>query len=1306
MKRIKKSKILYGLTIFTAALTIIGVVNYNRTFAAEKESLGIRIIGTTDIHGQLSSTDYELNEDKSIGGLARVADLIRQTKSELPVENTITVDTGDTLFDYTTEYIYSEYPDEIQPIYKAMTMVGYDAITLGNHDFDYGYDYILKQLKGTGLMDITVVSNVTDSKSGEYPFLENMLITREVETSKGNKVEVKIGIIGQTIPTLTGKTHSYAGILKGEDMVTNAKTQAAKLKEMGADIIVAVSHTGIGPENPEPNYKNVAYALTKIEDIDVVVSGHEHNLFPTSDMTSAYYDLPEVDKKTFLINGKNVIMAGDRGSSIGVVDLTLEVRDDGFRITDRNSEIRKVTKNNTKEDPRIISLFEGYDNELMQYTTDVIGVAGKDELIQNYYGLLGDNAAIQLLNDSKISYALDYIVKNAPEYTDYPIIAASTYESYGLESVNNFVSISDEITESDLAKLQSYNDYIYVYTISGKQLKEWLEWSASAYETTQFKNDWADKTMSTLMNETGLKSLIREEWINDWSGFYIFDGIDYVINPGFEPRYDVSGNKISLNNRVRSITYNGKEVTDETKLIIATNKITKPTVANRGVENQAIYKSFNRSQTVLADYVRHLSGSGSIIPQVDYNWKLDVPYDYQFITKAPYYGHDLMTKSPWYEKYLTEKEQYRYYIGSYKLDNKDLVGPHIVAIQGVSSPTASPYNVEVVAFDQSEIVSLRFMKGEYDINHSGWVAARKIVDRTFEVVDNGSYTIYAEDIHGNKTIKTIIIDNFSDNLLGIPTTEKYTNRKSNIKGTAEPGATIVFNAYTGTYKGKVGTNGKFSYPLPSQPSASTVTIYVIDEKTGVEGEKITVPVHRTGPNQPLISLVNNSSPYITGNTNDNDGTVIAIIDSKVYLSKDGAKELYETNLEMFDPSLEIVETDFKVTSDGYFALLIPSLEAGQSVQIYNLDHVSRNSRVLNTSVKETVPNAPIVNEVSNIEKSITGYVPSKSNKIYEVRLVIASNEYTTKTDTTGMFSFQFSDQLYPGQIIKISATDYKNGTKRTSYQQEVIVNDIENYIRTSSTVLTINNVKQSSFMITGDSLDSKTVYLAIAYPSIETFSNQLYMLEADEFDRYRYSIEEEMPIGTKIYVMTRFTDGKILLANKSEILPPIPETPLLLTEVTNADKRVQVIAGQDLVINLTIGTNTYETSEYIYDEANDQYIYTIETDRDVSGTDVVITATNAGGTSTPYTTKLIKSAPDQPQVNPIVAGKKTITGKVEVLDEKTTVFAKIGKKTYEGSVDKDGKFTIEIPKQKKDTTIKIWGSNKAGRGPLIKVIVG
>jgi 2',3'-cyclic-nucleotide 2'-phosphodiesterase/3'-nucleotidase len=246
-----KLKISIAATMITAA-AFIGSIWGGKDFklqeaeaaALTNDTVDMRIIGTTDLHGQLNSKDYELGTDYNNGGLARVSDLITKIRGELPAGNSLTLDAGDVLYDYTTEYIFGQDQEALQPIYKAMAKIGYDAITLGNHDFDYGYDYIQRQLIESGLKNITVVSNVTDSKNGSYPFLENMLITKKMKTKSGKEVEIKVGIIGQTIPYLTSKTQSYIGILKTEDMVINAQNEAKKLKEMGADIVIALSHTG------------------------------------------------------------------------------------------------------------------------------------------------------------------------------------------------------------------------------------------------------------------------------------------------------------------------------------------------------------------------------------------------------------------------------------------------------------------------------------------------------------------------------------------------------------------------------------------------------------------------------------------------------------------------------------------------------------------------------------------------------------------------------------------------------------------------------------------------------------------------------------------------------------------------------------------------------------------------------------------------------------------------------------------------------------------------------------------------------
>ena len=1329
----------YFLSVLTLVIMALGMLmsigaNQPRNVIAAEdkaEIIDFRIIGTTDLHGQLNSKDYERGVDFNYGGLARVFDLIKKTKAELPEGNTITLDAGDVLFDYTTEYIFSANQEEIQPIYKAMKHVGYDAITLGNHEFDYGYDYILRQLDGSGLRDITVVSNVTDARTGEHPFLENMLITRMVKTRTGKEIEVTIGIIGQTVPAFASKTHSYTGILIGEDMVENARTQAEKLKEMGADIIIALSHTGIGPENPEPYFKNVAYALTKIPEIDAVIAGHEHDLYPTTDMSSTFYNLSGVDKNTYLMNGKNVVMAGDRGRAIGVIDLVLEVKGDSVNIVNRKSDLRMVNEKTTEEDSTIAEMFGGWEEELLDYATDILAQLEPGTSLQNYYGLLADNAAIQLLNDSKIHYALNRIKSTEKKYMDYPIIAASTYESFGVKSIYDFVDIKDKITEANLATLQNYNSYLYVYTITGAQLKEWLEWSASAYETIVVETPWQDSTMSSLMKETGLKSLIREEWLNDWSNFYVFDGISYQIDPSKYPRYDFSGNRISNNRRISNVYYQGKEVTDDMELLIATNKITRPTAANQGIENQSVLRGFIRSQAILANYIRQLSKSGTIMPQVDHNWKLLLPGNYQFIVRVPYYAKDLFEETSWYRTYLTQKDGYRYYAAGYQTDLKDNTAPHMVVAPLITNPTASPYEIAVQAADDSQIKLLKVLDGEYDIDYDAWIIGRDIPSNGFTVRKNSIYTIYAEDINGNKTIRKVVVDNFNDNLLPRPIVDNYTNRKQRISGKAEPNTVLVIETPNRIYEEKINGSGTFSVALPGQLAETYITLYVRDDERGLESERVEVRINRTGPNQPLVNPVYNNDNYITGNARDNITSVLAIIDDTVYVSDDGGRELFESNKEIYDPKLKIVETLVNVSYDGQFIILLPPQTAGTSIQIYAMDHVSRNSRVSTVTVDKAAPNAPVVNEVSNIERTITGHVPSEPN--IKVELHLNRKVYTTKTDKEGRFSFEFDDQLYAGQSLLVVATDVKYGKERYSYPIEVVVSDIEAYIRPNSTNLILNRVTNKSNLISGYYYAGGNVYVAIAKGEGKDFRSSIYNIPTNESSRFVHYLDEKLDIGTKVYAMVRFVDGRILLAQSCTVIAGRPDMPVLLSEITNTDKIVNVVAVKDVEIELIIGKKKYTTNEYYYDEALGKYIYTLATDRDVSGTVVKVTASNQVGTSDPLITELVKVSPDPPKVNKVYEGDTIITGSIELLDyvipqeegneiteevpkefedavsevarTQTKVYAQIGNKKYKGTIDNKGNFFVEIPEQKEGTPIKLWGTNKAGRGPLIKIVV-
>lgn len=1324
-KMMKKSfKCSIVIMLFTVLMIGAKVLSINKkTFANELETIDIRILNTTDIHGQINSKDYLTGEDYGRGGLARTYNLVEQYRKELARENTFFFDIGDVLFDYTTEYIMGRDETAIQPVYKAMAMMDYDAITLGNHEFDYGYDYLLRQLDGSGLRDITVLSNVVESKTGKHPFNEYILFDRKMSTNKGNKVNVKVGVIGETIPNLTSKTHSYAGILRTEAMAENVKSKVDKLKDLGADVIVVIAHTGMGPETPDPLFKNVGYTLSKIDGVDVVLGGHEHKLFPTDNKDADYYNLPGVDKKTNLVNGKNLILATSRGSSIGKVDLTLEVAKKGLKIINRKTEVQFVTKENTTENKKIASMFGKWEKELIEYSQDIIGEIKDHTVINNYLGIINDNNSIQILNDSKREFALKFAHSNAgKKYKDYPVIAASNYHSYGESDYDNFVHISGDVSGAELGTIQAYNNYLQVYTINGKQLREWLEWSASAFEVTTGKTVWEDEVMNKLMSDSGLKSLVKEEWINNWSGFFVFDGINYEINPSVPARYDILGNKISSSKRIKSMKYNGVEIKDNTQLLLATNRITNPTQANKGVENQMVLRGFNRSQAVLRDYIKRESKIGKIQPYVDYNWNLNLGSNRESIVKISTNGEAIFNKEMPNAEKLATIEGFTYYKIKELRNTKDTMPPHILLSQAKTGATAARYSIGVSVTDSSEIDTVKYKKGDYDIDYSGWNSSLTI-NNNFTVSSNGIYTVYAKDIHGNESVNKIFIDNFRDDVLEAPTVISYTNRKKSIKGTSEPDATIYFDAYTGLYSTKVNSDGTYSYPLPLQPSGTEMLVYAVHEEKKIESETRTITVKRTGPNRPEVDPINNKSTNISGNMNDDDATIVAIIGNTAYVSNKNGKKTFKNAVDIYKKGYKILEVPLTINKSGKFSMEINTPLDNQKVSIYNIDHIFRNSSLNTLIVEEVAPNKPIAHDISNIEKSIAGYIPNYKGKICNITLTIGDNLYNVETNKRGEFNIEFEEQLYAGQILELYA-EYQDLNEKSSILK-VKVDDIEKYVVDSSELI-IDDVDTSSDYIEGRFYDGVNLYLAIANGKGKNFTNTLEYFTVDEDDTFEVDIENVLEEGTKVYVMYRFSDGQILMANSTIVKNLSPDKPKLLNSITNSDKIVNVTAEADTTVELTIGNKKYTTNKYKYDEKIKKNIYSFKVSRTASKTNVKISSTNEYGRSDILKTKVVKTAPDSPEVNRINSKKKQITGSIELFDRgkgmtakkanevfkdaqpkvkktQTRIFASINGKNYEGILDNKGNFKIAIPKQKQGTVISIWGQNKSGRGPLTKI---
>lgn len=1045
MKRgkLRKRILCFGLAILLAVAPTSDLGTVVRVSAEGEDTAELRLIFTTDIHGQITNIDYATGSLYPKGGLSKTNTLIKEAREEVDAGNTLTFDVGDVMYDYTTDYIYDYDENAIQPIYQAMATVGYDAITLGNHDFEYTLPYIQNQLNATGLTDKVVVSNVKDANTGAPVWNENKIIDKTLTTSQGNNLTVRVGIIGETIPTLSKKRCNYTGVLATEDIVSNVASEAQSLKAQGADIVVVLAHSGIGEEVPAKMADDAGYALTKIDGVDVVLCGHRHAYF-CADGSTVYDSYSGVDTGTGLVNGKNLIMIANNGQGIGMVDLAISGASGSNQIVDRKSQIRKV-KESTAVDESISNYLGDWANTFVADSTEIISEMNPSARLQNYFGTLEDDGVIQLLNDIGITYGLEYKNKENTELKDLPVVAAAKYSKYGGGSGTDYFDISDNFTRANLYQLMNYRVQFWRYVVSGSQLKEWLEWSASAYETagnnvidTAGSGSSAPVSGSAVGSQLldgifayegaePLQYVLQEEWRTNWSNYYVLDGIEYHIDTTVKPRYNFDGVLINDTRRVDKVTRNGKLIQDTDQFLLIVNRLNSHPIPSQFVtENLGHYSAAN-TRVFFEDYLIKQSLCGTMKNTQDDNWSVGFSNDYQYVVKAGEKAAETAKAKRWIAELLDNSEGFDYYRADFsKSSHFDYTGPSLNLRALNEEETNRDVRVVVQANDVSGLHSVRYLKGKYSEDSIAWDRAA-LIDSYFDCSENAIYSVMAMDVYGNKTVRYIRINNVNKSILEAPKVNTYSNRKSYIEGTAEPVATVYFELENGDlYKTTVKDDGSFKYALPPQNAGSKVYVYVKDDE-GRASARTVVVVKRTGPNKPIMEKLYTNSREVTGELNDetNAYPVFILEDKKtVFMQPGGTKELYQQS-EIYNSKYKIVELPINIKDNGEFSFQLPYLlKAKVQLKMRTLDVASRHSMSTNRKVTQTVPAKPILDDVTNLSKKVNIYCEEKCDS---ATLTVGKKKYTIKKSKA---KFVSSKNMYR-YSKKITRTD--SGVKIKAY---------------------------------------------------------------------------------------------------------------------------------------------------------------------------------------------------------------------------------------------------------------------------------
>ena len=472
---------------------------------AMAQEVNIKILGTSDIHGRVVPWSYGADVEDKSGSYAQIATYVKDVRKNN--KNVVLVDVGDAIQDNQVDVFAKDkkyYKDH--PIPKVLNEMKYDVFVLGNHEFNFGMealDEILKDIKAKKL-------------TANFYYKKNDKRYIDATTIIG-KDGVKLGIIGLSTP-MSAKFEEDTGNLKDMKFTSpteEARTQVEKLKAKGVDAIIVIAHMGIENENKIPD-TGMRDVINAVDGIDVVIAGHMHK------------DVPSETIKNTLITEPHRY-----GTVVSEVDLTFDINDKK-EVKLVKKESKTVPVKELEADKKIAEIYKPYHEKLRELNNVVIGQTENEMVPQETKH--GVSAAFS--KDTGLSSFINDVEQH---YSGADVVTFS------------FDHQKARMDKGDIKKKDIIFNYRYaggdvtVYELTGKQLKEYMEWSANYFDTIQ-------------PGDTEYR-YNAERKKSKYVTYDIFGGVNYKIdlrNP--------QGSKI-----VDLTLADGKPVTDDMKLKVGMN---------------------------------------------------------------------------------------------------------------------------------------------------------------------------------------------------------------------------------------------------------------------------------------------------------------------------------------------------------------------------------------------------------------------------------------------------------------------------------------------------------------------------------------------------------------------------------------------------------------------------------------------------------------------------------------------------------------------------------------------------------------
>ncbi|MBI1417464.1 MAG: bifunctional 2',3'-cyclic-nucleotide 2'-phosphodiesterase/3'-nucleotidase [Limimaricola sp.] len=555
--------------------------------------LHLRIMATTDLHVHILPYDYFADAPAPGLGLASVATMVRTLRAEAP--GSLLLDNGDFLQGTPMTDMLREAPmpdGTPHPMIAAMNTLGYDAATLGNHEFNYGLDFLQAVI---GDAAFPVVSANIARDLGATPGEDHLfrppwaLVTRTLPAPDGSTAVIKVGVIGFAPPQITRwDKQQLAGRIAMRDIVEAAQAHVPALRAAGADVVVALAHSGIGPETATPGMENAVIPLARMAGIDAIVAGHSHALFPAPGAEGRIGEMP-------------VVLPGSLGSHLGVIDLALEREGPRWRVA--RSRAVALPQDGTEPDAEIVAgAAAAHARTLAHIRAPLAEVTGP---LHSYFACVANDAGLGLVTAAQREAVARALTGSA--WADLPLLsAASPYRAGGRGGPEAYVDIPPgPLGMRHASALYPFPNPLTAILVDGALLRDWLEHAAAIFLTL-------------------VPGAADQPLIDRAAPVYNFDviaGVSYAIDLSQPALYGPDGQPLGDGpGRIRDLRWNGAPVTTGQRFVVATNGYR---AAGGGgfaglAAAEVVLDSPQGARDAIVDYLRQ---AGRIAPRIETDWR-------------------------------------------------------------------------------------------------------------------------------------------------------------------------------------------------------------------------------------------------------------------------------------------------------------------------------------------------------------------------------------------------------------------------------------------------------------------------------------------------------------------------------------------------------------------------------------------------------------------------------------------------------------------------------------------------------------